>query len=174
MEVKQFKILILPLRDKLVGYAQKLSENHFDAEDVVQEVMLKLWSLRGHLHEYRSVEALAMKMTRNACMDAWRRKRSGTLQLDRLDVLHHPTVTPDQVLEKKDEMQLMRTIVGMLPPLQQTMIRLKDFEGFETEEIAEVTGCSSEAIRSNLSRARKKVRDLYLQTIQERKKRDRI
>ena len=48
---------------------------------------------------------------------------------------------------------------------------MKDVE-YETEEIAEITGCSSEAIRSNLSRARKKVRDIYLQTIQQRKRRN--
>lgn len=46
---------------------------------------------------------------------------------------------------------------------------MKDVQEYETEEIAEITGCSAEAIRSNLSRARKKVRDIYLQTIQEEK-----
>ena len=49
---------------------------------------------------------------------------------------------------------------------------MKDIEEYETEEIAEITGCNAEAIRSNLSRARKKVRDVYLQTIQERKRRN--
>lgn len=50
-------------------------------------------------------------------------------------------------------------------------MRMKDVEEYESEEIAQITGCSAEAIRSNLSRARKKVRDIYLQTIQERKRR---
>lgn len=50
-------------------------------------------------------------------------------------------------------------------------MRMKDIEGYETDEIAEITGCGPEAIRSNLSRARKKVRDVYLRTIQERKER---
>ena len=52
------------------------------------------------------------------------------------------------------------------------IIRMKDIEEYETEEIAEITGCNAEAIRSNLSRARKKVREVYLQTIQERKRRN--
>lgn len=51
---------------------------------------------------------------------------------------------------------------------------MKDVQEYETEEIAEITGCSAEAIRSNLSRARKKVRDIYLQTIQEEKRRRKV
>ena len=48
---------------------------------------------------------------------------------------------------------------------------MKDIEGYETDEIAEITGCGPEAIRSNLSRARKKVRNIYLQTIQGKRER---
>ena len=83
-----------------------------------------------------------------------------------------PVATPERLLEEKDEFSLMRHIISTLPPLQQTILRMKDVEEYETEEIAEITGCSSEAIRSNLSRARKKVRDIYLQTIQQRKRRN--
>lgn len=157
------------MRDKLVNYAQKLSEDHSDAEDVVQEVMLKLWSIRGRLHEYRSVEALAIKMTHNACIDVWRRNRTHLLPIDQIGVDQQSTSTPEQLLEEKDEINLIRQIVGMLPPLQQTMIKMKDIEGYETEEIAAVTGCSAESIRSNLSRARKKIREIYLRTLQEKK-----
>ncbi len=66
---------------------------------------------------------------------------------------------------------LMHEIIDSLPNLQRTIMRMKDIEGYETDEIAEITGCGPEAIRSNLSRARKKVRDVYLRTIQERKER---
>lgn len=74
-------------------------------------------------------------------------------------------------MEIKDEIRLMHEIIDSLPNLQRTIMRMKDIEGYETDEIAEITGCGPEAIRSNLSRARKKVRDVYLRTIQERKER---
>ena len=83
-----------------------------------------------------------------------------------------PSATPERLLEEKDEFRLMREIIDSLPTLQRTIIRMKDIEEYETEEIAEITGCNAEAIRSNLSRARKKVREVYLQTIQERKRRN--
>lgn len=66
----------------------------------------------------------------------------------------------------------MQEIINSLPTLQRMIIRMKDIEEYETEEIAEITGCNAEAIRSNLSRARKKVRDIYLHAIQERKRRN--
>ena len=151
MELKQFKITVVPLRDKLLNYARRMTDDPSDAEDAVQEVMLKLWNLRQKLDEYRSIEAVAMTMTHHLCMDLWRAKR---------------------LLEEKDEFRLMREIIDSLPTLQRTIIRMKDIEEYETEEIAEITGCNAEAIRSNLSRARKKVREVYLQTIQERKRRN--
>ena len=161
MELKQFKIAVLPLRDKLLSYARKLTDDHSDAEDAVQEVMLKLWNLRPKLDEYHSIEALAMTMTHHTCMDILRGKHPDNLSLDSVQAAS-PVATPERLLEEKDEFSLMRHII----------LRMKDVEEYETEEIAEITGCSSEAIRSNLSRARKKVRDIYLQTIQQRKRRN--
>lgn len=171
MELKQFKITVVPLRDKLLNYARRMTDDPSDAEDAVQEVMLKLWNLRQKLDEYRSIEAVAMTMTHHLCMDMWRAKRPDTLSLDRVQA-PTPSATPERLLEEKDEFRLMREIIDSLPTLQRTIIRMKDIEEYETEEIAEITGCNAEAIHSNLSRARKKVREVYLQTIQERKRRN--
>ncbi|MCD8556916.1 MAG: sigma-70 family RNA polymerase sigma factor [Bacteroides graminisolvens] len=161
MELNQFKITVVPLRGKLLNYARKLTDDSSDAEDVVQEVMLKLWNIRQKLEEYNSIEALAVRITHNLCMDMWRSKRTDQVSLDQVPVVSQ-TVNPERVLEGDDEIRLMREIISSLPTLQQTIIRMKDIEEYETEEIAQITGCSSESIRSNLSRARKKVRDIYL------------
>jgi RNA polymerase sigma-70 factor (ECF subfamily) len=161
MELNQFKITVVPLRGKLLNYARKLTDDSSDAEDVVQEVMLKLWNIRQKLEEYNSIEALAVRITHNLCMDMWRSKRTDQVSLDQVPVVSQ-TVNPERVLEGNDEIRLMREIISSLPTLQQTIIRMKDIEEYETEEIAQITGCSSESIRSNLSRARKKVRDIYL------------
>ena len=173
MELKQFKIDVLPLRDKLLNYARKLTEDPSDEEDAVQEIMLKLWNMRQKLDEYQSIEALAMTMTHHLCMDIWRAKRPDSLSLEQVQAPSQ-SATPERLLEEKDEFRLMRKIIDSLPTLQRTIIQMKDVQEYETEEIAEITGCSAEAIRSNLSRARKKVRDIYLQTIQEEKRRRKV
>ena len=170
MELKEFKITVFPLRAKRLNYARKLTDEPEDAEDAVQEVLLKLWNKRLELEQYRSIEAFAMTLTHNICIDMWRCKRNDTLSLDIVQAAS-PTGTPERLLEIKDEIRLMHEIIDSLPNLQRTIMRMKDIEGYETDEIAEITGCGPEAIRSNLSRARKKVRDVYLRTIQERKER---
>ena len=170
MELKEFKITVLPLRPKLLNYARKLTDEPEDAEDAVQEVLIKLWNKRLELEQYRSIEAFAMTLTHNICIDMWRCKRNDTLSLDIVQAAS-PIGTPERLLEIKDEIRLMHEIIDSLPNLQRTIMRMKDIEGYETDEIAEITGCGPEAIRSNLSRARKKVRDVYLRTIQERKER---
>ena len=169
MELKEFKISVLPLRLKLLHYARKLTESMEDAEDAVQEVMLRLWNNRSELNQCHSIEAFAMTLTHNVCMDLWRRRKD-TLPVDSIQA-ETTERTPEHLLEVKDEVRLIREIIDTLPPLQRLVMRMKDVEEYESEEIAQITGCSAEAIRSNLSRARKKVRDIYLQTIQERKRR---
>jgi RNA polymerase sigma-70 factor, ECF subfamily len=129
-----------------------------------------MWNKRLELEQYRSIEAFAMTLTHNICIDMWRCKRNDNLSLDIVQAAS-PTGTPERLLEIKDEIRLMHEIIHSLPNLQRTIMQMKDIEGYETDEIAEITGCGPEAIRSNLSRARKKVRDVYLRIIQERKER---
>ena len=69
MELKEFKITVLPLRAKLLNYARKLTDEPEDAEDAVQEVLLKLWNKRLELEQYRSIEAFAMTLTHNICIE---------------------------------------------------------------------------------------------------------
>lgn len=173
MELKQFKITVLPLRNKLLSYAQKLTESPDDAEDAVQEVMIKLWNKRLELEQCRNIEAFATTMTHNLCIDMWRAKHTDNVSLDYVQMAHS-SGNPEQLLEVKDEIHLMHEIIDSLPTLQRTIMRMKDIEEYETEEIANITGCNPEAIRSNLSRARKKVRDIYLQIVQERTRRKQV
>ena len=69
---------------------------------------------------------------------------------------------PYVALEQKDSVSQVMHIMELLPGLQQTILRMKHVDGFEVKEIAELTGSSPEAVRVNLSRARKKVKELFL------------
>jgi RNA polymerase sigma-70 factor (ECF subfamily) len=69
---------------------------------------------------------------------------------------------PDSLLEVKEVQEAIRRIIAMLPPLQQRILQMKDLEGYETSEISEITGIAPEAVRNNLSRARKRTRELYV------------
>lgn len=162
MELETFKITVIPLRDKLINFSLKLIQEKADAEDIVQEAFLKLWYIREKLDGYHSVEALAMQVTKNLALDKLRARHPEGPDITSLalDSGYRP---PDEQLEQQDAAARIRQLISQLPTLQQTIIRMKDVEGYELAEIAEITGTQIEAVRVNLSRARKKIREQFLQ-----------
>ena len=138
MELETFKITVLPLREKLINISWRMMEDRSDAEDIVQETFLKLWQIREKLDGYNSVEALAVQVAKN--------------------------LAPEE-LDQHDTVARIRWLISKLPSLQQTIIRMKDVEGYELAEIAEITGTQVEAVRVNLSRARKKIREQLMKEL---------
>jgi RNA polymerase sigma-70 factor (ECF subfamily) len=158
MTVETFKIEVLPLKNKLYRLAYRLLGNGMDSEDMVQEVMLKLWARREKLGEYKSVEAFAMVILKNMCLDKMKAKGYRTDDLDEWenDSGYH---SPHKNLELIDTTEKVKMIIDELPKHQKMVIHLRDVEGYEFEEITELMQMSLNTIRVNLSRARKKVRE---------------
>ena len=161
MELETFKSTVLPLRDKLLKYSVKLTDDGADAEDIVQEAFLKLWYIRDRLDGYQSVEALSVQVVKNLCLDKLRSKRMDRMPENSESILAD-TVTPEQLLERHDAVAIIGRLIQQLPTLQQCIIWMKDVEGYELSEIAQITGTQIESVRVNLSRARKKVREQFL------------
>ena len=160
MEQEQFKQIAIPLRKQLLQYSRRFLENPEDAEDIVQEVLMKLWCMRKELDRYDSVPALAVQITKNLCLNRIKVLQRQTEQTEHL-TLESNIPTPYTQLEQKDTVTHVLKIIDRLPDLQQAVLRMKHIDGFEIEEIAGITGSSPEAVRMNLSRARKKVKDLF-------------
>ena len=68
----------------------------------------------------------------------------------------------DRRAELRDEAKLISKIVDQLPPLQQQIFRMKEIEGYTADEIMQITGCTADNLRRNLSRARMKIRETYI------------
>lgn len=160
MDLEKFKSDIIPLRSKLFRYAYKMVEDKDEAEDIVQETLLRLWSKREQLTEVSNPIGLAMQISKNICIDKLR-SRHPTYDMEEHPVLTHDQ-TPYTYAEVNDSVNIIKQIIERLPGLQQRIIRMRDIEGFELKEIAEITGTTIAAITVNLSRARKKVRDEYM------------
>jgi len=161
MSQERFKAEILPLREKLFYIAQKILVEEQEAEDAVQEVLLKLWHTRDSLEKYDSPAAFVTTVTKNHCLDRLKVKK----RQDSLDETYNARAGNDNPylqLERKNTEEILQKIIENLPALQQAIIRMKDMEEYEVEEIAEITGTKVEAVRVNLSRARKKVREEYI------------
>ena len=161
MNAQQFKQEVVPLRETLLHVAKRMLENESDAQDLVQEVFLKIWYLRDTLHQYNSIPAFAVTMIKNLCIDRLR-VREREVAFEPNNDLRTTPDNPYLQLERVDTEQLLKKIIDSLPPLQKAIITMKDMDEYEVEEIAEITGTQAEAVRVNLSRARKKVREEYI------------
>jgi len=163
MDKNRFKAEILPLRAKLLGYANHIIGNITDAEDITQEVFLKLWFMRSELDKYNSVAALAFVITRNLSLNhikAACRKYDAPLEAGRT---RDEGRTPEIELQEKDSVANVMMIIDKLPGLQQAVVRMRHLEGMEIGEIASLTGSTPEAIRMSLSRARKRIKELFFE-----------
>ena len=161
MEQQKFEIEAKRMRPALLRMATHYTEDTDEAEDVVQETLLKLWFLRDRLSQYRNVEALALVITKHLCINRKRGKHLVTVSLEEgLTIIGEQS--PERRLMDEERMQELLELIATLPDLQQSILKMKHIEGMEVEEIARLTGSTPIAVRTNLSRARKKVREQFM------------
>ncbi len=158
MERVEFEQWTVCLRPSLMEQAQRLLPRE-EAEDIVQDTLCRLWLLRHRLYAYRSRDALARTVLRHLALNRLRDTRHTAALLDtRAEVPDLADVTDDT----DERLAAVLSLVDRLPDRQQTILRMKHIDGLEVPDIARLTGCSPEAVRMNLSRARRQIRDQFL------------
>ncbi|MFA8450617.1 MAG: RNA polymerase sigma factor [Bacteroidales bacterium] len=159
MTINEFINRILPIRHQLFRLASRLLGRREEAEDAVQETLIKLWNKRKNLHEYRSINALAITIIKNHCLDQIKSKGFQASVNSRNINLQSETNSLDKQLEITDQIEIVKQLIDQLPSQQKVIIHLRDIEGLDYEEIADITGQSINNLRVNISRARRKIRD---------------
>ncbi|MFV8225987.1 RNA polymerase sigma factor [Christiangramia aquimixticola] len=158
MKEQTFLKIINPVKDNIFRMALRLLTSREAAEDATQEVILKLWSRKNRIKHYASIEAFAITVTKNYCLDQLKSKQNNNLR-----IVHQNYESTNQSLQAKvevnDEMQLLNGIVNTLPAQQKMIFQLRDVEQYDYKEISEIMEMSPAAIRVALSRARKSIRE---------------
>ena len=139
------------MRPQLINQARRYLGDTDEAEDVVQDALLRLWQMREQLSS--PLVRMAVVVTRNLAIDHLRRRRPAA-SLELVAAEEEPQVDP--------RTERILAIVDTLPLLQQTVLRLRHMEDMEMADIAEITGSNEVAVRKTLSRARQAVREKYL------------
>ncbi len=163
MNQLEFIQLINPFKSKVFRLAKRLLVSTEEAEDASQEVLIKLWNKKEDLNQYKSIEAMAMTMTKNFCLDQLKSKRASNLSLVHSDYGSRDASLLQKV-EDIDSLSWVERIIKELPEQQQIIIHLRDVEHFEYEEIAKMIDMNETAIRVALSRARKTIREQISKT----------
>lgn len=160
MLLNEFKEKFFPLKDKLYRFAIHYVKHDEEAADIVQDTFLKLWIKRKSLKDLRNPETYAMTMIKNASIDKLRKRKP--MRLDELNNDPENKHTPLDSLTQSESYNRILEIVKTLSPQQQMLINLRDIEGYEYEEIAEVSGLTINTIRVNISRARNTIKERIL------------
>jgi RNA polymerase sigma factor (sigma-70 family) len=163
MTQKEFVTLTHPFRDKIFRLAKRLLVSTEEAQDAAQEILLKLWDKKNGLQAYRSVEALAMTMTKNYCLDQLKSKRASNLSLVHSNY-NDREAGLQQRLEDQDSLRWVEKCMNELPETQKLILQLREIEGYEFEEIGQILEMNETAVRVALSRARKTIREKMIQT----------
>lgn len=153
----EFLQLTSPFKDKVFRLAKRLLISTEEAEDATQEVLVKLWSKNESLVGFNSIEAFAMTMTKNYCLDQLKSKRVQNLKM----VDNNFTDIADSLVKKMedgDSLNWVEKIINQLPEQQRLIIQMRDIEQYEFSEIAKIMQMNETAIRVALSRARKTIR----------------
>lgn len=165
MKEISFRTDVLPLRDELFRLALRITLNRADAEDVVQETMLKVWNRREHWDEIESMEALCLTICRNQAIDRIKRadNKNASLEEGPEWVDHRHDSNPEQQTVWHDRMATVRRLIERLPEKQRTCMQLRDMEGKAYKEIAQVMGITEQQVKVNIFRARQTIKEKFQQ-----------
>lgn len=162
MQKIDFRKDIFPLKDKLFRLALRITFDRAEAEDIVQETMIRVWNKRDEWNELESVEAYCLTVARNLAIDRSEKKDSQTVELT-IEAEQTPDASsPYDRLVNKERLKLVHRLVGELPEKQRLIMQLRDVEGKSYKEIAAALRLTEEQVKVNLFRARQKVKQKFI------------
>lgn len=163
MEELRFRNDILPLKNKLYRLALRITLDSAEAEDIVQETMIKVWNQRDQLDTVLSVEAYCMTICRNMALDRKERKDSQnqelTQEMQENCLLY--SSTPHESLVQEERLQIVHQLLNELPLNYREVMQLRDIEGKTYKEIAQILSLTEEQVKVNLFRARQRIREQF-------------
>jgi RNA polymerase sigma-70 factor (ECF subfamily) len=154
MELNEFKERIFPLKDKLFRFALSILRSKEDAEDLIQEVLLKIWNTQTFFERIDNPGAYCMTMTKNMALD---RLQQANRKIPHLSVEQHDVAdeqSPAEKLQSRERRQWIEQLIRQLPADKRMLIQLRDIEGESYNQIANILKISESKVKTNLFRAR--------------------
>lgn len=157
MKQEELQSILPQLRPRLVALATRYLNDSDEAEDIVQDAMLKLWMLRKQL--IGNVEGFAVVLVRNLALNRLRRLRR-THTLTEMELMELESMTDNDADRSTTDEQVAQllSLIDTLPDRQRTILRLHDLEGMDYTDLAQLTGMPAAALRQTISRTRRHLR----------------
>lgn len=167
MKKISFRDDILPLKNELYRLALRITLNPAEAEDIVQETMLKVWNRRDQWERIDSIEAFCLTICRNLSLDKMRKMENQSQSLEERE--HDApdrsySSNPEEQAMQQDRVRLVRRLINQLPEKQRSAMQLREYEGKSYKEIAAIMAISEEQVKVSIFRARQAIRQKYIET----------
>ena len=158
MKKLSFRDDVLPLKDKIFRLALRITLSRAEAEDIVQDVLIKVWNRRDDLAEVDSIEAYSLTVCRNLSLDHLQRKENDNVNLDDAPPTEADDAPPDLQMIRNERIDNIKRLIERLPIPQRAAMQLRDMEGKTYKEISAITGQTEEQVKVNIFRARQYIR----------------
>ena len=163
MQEISFRNDILPLKDKLFRLALRITLDRAEAEDVVQDTMIRVWNKRDEWQQFESVEAYCLIVAKNLAIARSQKKDAQNVELSPEMAEEADTSGPYDRLVNNERMKIIHRLIDELPEKQRLIMQLRDIEGESYKDIAKVLQLTEEQVKVNLFRARQKVKQRYIE-----------
>lgn len=165
MKEISFRNDVLPLKNKLFRLALRITLNREEAEDVVQDTLIKVWNTRDKWQELDSIEAYSLTIARNLSLDRIKKmdNQNDSLEEQKVERLDESSSTPSERMIQKDKLDIVRNIINELPEKQRSCLQLRDIEGKSYKEIASILEITEDQVKVNIFRARQTVKQRFQQ-----------
>ena len=156
---------ILPLKNIIFRTALRIVLSREEAEDIVQDTLMKLWQRREDLGQVTNLESFALASARNLALDrkAKMENRNVSFDSEAHDRPDHRQTTAEQALMHRESTDAVSEIINSLPEKQRTVLHLRDIEGKSYKEIAEALNISESDVKVTLFRARNELKEKIIQ-----------
>lgn len=161
MKEISFRNDILPLKDKLYRLALRITFDTAEAEDIVQDTLIKIWDRRDEWAQLKSIEAYCLTTCKNLALDRSRKKEARHIALDESLHSRPDSFTPHESLTTLEGVSILQNILKELPQTQQDIVQLREIEGKNYKEIATILNLSEEQVKVYLFRARQRIKQRY-------------
>jgi len=163
MKTISFRNDVLPLKNELFRLALRITLRKEDAEDVVQDTLIKVWNNRDNWRNIDSIEAYCLTVCRNLSLDKVKKAGRNDTSYDEAAIPERSdsASNPYEQMIQQDRLLMVRKLINALPEKQRTCMQFRDFEGKSYKEIADVLGITEEQVKVNIFRGRQRIRQQY-------------
>lgn len=163
MEKISFRNNVLPLKNILYRLALRITQSEEDAKDIVQDTLLKVWDKKDEWNEIESIDAFSLTICRNLALDRIKKQDANNESLENTVIQDiSRELSPLEETLQRDRVELVKRIINALPEKQRSCMQLRDIEGKQYKEIAEVLQITEEQVKVNIFRARKTVKERFI------------